>query len=58
MAGTTVVLTARTKTELKRKAQEWQRDAREAGMDIHFAYEDDRVNKTEEGYTILLRAHT
>lgn len=59
MAGVTKVVTAKTKTALKKECQKWQRQAREAGMDIHLGYDDSRIQKTDDGeYAILLRAHS
>ena len=56
--GVTGVITAPNKTELRKRAQAWQRTAREQGLDIVWGYDTNRVGKTDEGYSILLRAHS
>ena len=58
MAGSLVTLHAATKSELKRRAQEWQQGAREAGMDIVEGYEPGRVIGAKGDYSIVLRAHS
>lgn len=58
MAGFSATLKARTKTELKRKAQKWTKEAREQGLDIVFGWDPDHAVKTDDGYSIFVRAHS
>lgn len=59
MAGARDTLSARTKTELKKRVQEWIRDAKEAGLeDIRLGWDPDRVIQTDDGYSIQVWAHS
>jgi len=59
MGGSMGTVSARTKTELKRKAQQWIREAKSAGLnDIRRGWDPERVVKTDNGYEISLWAHT
>ena len=58
MAGMTEVVTAPTRTELQKQVQQWTKTARDAGMEIELGYDPDRVEKTEDGWAILIRAHS
>ena len=58
MAGMTERIKAPNKTELRKKAQEWINTARTSGFDIVLAYDLKRVKKTDEGYSIIIKAHS
>lgn len=59
MGGSIATISARTKTELKKKVQEWIRGAKAAGLtDIRRGWDPDRIVKTENGYEIEVYAHT
>ena len=60
MAGVIEILEAPTKTELKKKALEWERQAK--GMmisDIRAGYDPDRVQESDDGgFWIQMIAHS
>jgi len=59
MAGAITTLSAKTKTELKRKVQEWIVGAKAHELtDIRLGWDPDRVVKTENGYQIEVWAHS
>lgn len=59
MGGASTTLTARTKTELKRKVQKWTSEAKARGLtDIRRGWDPDRVVKTDSGYEITVWAHS
>jgi hypothetical protein len=58
MGGLVNPIEARTKGELRRKAQKWTREMREAGMDVRNGWDPEQVVQTESGYQITLWAHT
>ena len=58
MAGMNVTLTAATKSELKEMAQVWQKQAREAGMDVVVGFDPDRIIGGKGDYSIIVRAHS
>ena len=58
MGGIRTELTADTRTELKKLAQGWAKSARESGFDFEAGWGPDRVQNTEEGYKIVLYAHS
>ena len=59
MGGARETLEAPTKDELKTKALAWQRGAKGLGLsDIRWGWDEDRVVKTETGYSIELYAHS
>lgn len=59
MGGNTETISARTKTELKKKAEQWIREAKRAGLkDIRQGWDPEKVIKTEKGYKITLWAHS
>jgi hypothetical protein len=54
-----MTITARTKTALRKKVQEWAADRRAVGLvDIRAGYEPRRVKKTRSGYSIEVWAHS
>ena len=58
MGGISKTITAKTKTELKKKANKWIRDVKAGEMrDIRLGYDPKDVKKTTEGYEIKLWAH-
>ena len=59
MGGASSTIEAPTKSELKRLAKQWLRDAKAAGLtDIRLGYDPKRAQQTDGGYTIQLSAHT
>ncbi len=60
MAGTMETLYAPTRTELRKKALEWERQAKGAMLtDIRAGYDPDRVQESDDGgYCILMIAHS
>ena len=53
------MLEAPTKAELRRLAYEWMKEAKAMGLqDIRVGYRSDRVEVTENGYAILVSAHS
>lgn len=59
MGGTIETIRARTKTELKKKVQQWISEAKGAGLeDIRLGWDPKRVVKTDNGYQIEVWAHT
>ena len=57
--GTTELLEADTKTELRKQAQSWARQVRGVGLEVVLGYDPDRIQQREDGkYVILMRAHT
>jgi len=58
MGGASKTIEARTISDLKRAAQEWERDSRKSGMDVDAGWDRARVTETPDGYRITLHAHT
>jgi len=59
MAGVITILSAKTKTELKKKVQEWIAEAKAHNLtDIRLGWDPKRVVKTEDGYQIQVWAHS
>lgn len=59
MGGALDTLKAKTKTELKRKVQNWIKEAREKGLeDIRQGWDPERIVKTKDGYEITVWAHS
>ena len=59
MAGTRTTLSAKTKTELKKKVREWIAEAKAHNLtDIRLGWDPKRVVKTEDGYQIQVWAHS
>ena len=59
MGGMATTIEAPTKTELRKLAREWERHAKAMGLeDIRAGYDPARVEATEDGYKILVWAHT
>ena len=59
MGGNLRTISAKNKTELKERVQEWVREAKAVGLtDIRRGYDPERVVKTEKGYKIQVWAHS
>ena len=58
MGGASSYLQAKTKTELRKKAAEFERNAKAQGLYVDAGYCPERVDKLEDGYGILVHAHT
>lgn len=58
MGAVSTTITATTKTELKKLVTSWRQQAREQGFAMTHDYDPARVQRTEEGYSIFIRAHT
>ncbi len=59
MAGIFSTIEAPTKTELKNLVTQWERMAKDAGLeDIRLGYDPEKVEKTEDGYKIQVWAHS
>lgn len=51
-----VQIEARTRTELRRRTEEWTRAAREGGLEVDLEWDEDRVDSTADGFGISVRA--
>ena len=58
MAGTTKMITAPTKTELRKLVQNFTGAARKIGWGVQLGWDPERVMKTEDGWEILVRVHS
>jgi len=59
VGGTITTLSAKTKTELKKKVQEWIAEANANNLtDIRRGWDPKRVVKTKDGYQIRVWAHS
>ena len=58
MGGALQVIEASTKTELREQVKQWERRARNTGMDIRLGYDPNNVVKTASGYSIQVWAHS
>ena len=56
--GTTKIFEAATRTELKQQVKAWEREVRGAGLEVVLGYGPERIENTDFGYSILVRAHT
>ena len=59
MAGGFETIKAPTKTELKKRVKQWEKQARGMDLsDIRLGYDPERVVQTEDGYSIQVWAHS
>ena len=59
MAGFHTTIDAANKTELRKLVQEWARQMKDMGLeDIRLGWDSKRVTKTDDGYEIMVWAHS
>ena len=57
MAGVMRQLKASSMTALKREVEAFTKDARDRGMKVRLGWDPRTVEKTEDGYAILVHVH-
>lgn len=57
MAGVMRQLKASSMTALKREVEAFTKDARDRGMKVRLGWDPTAVEKTEDGYAILVHVH-
>ena len=57
MAAEVGYLKAKTKKELRKQVTEWIKKAKKKRMTIQLGWEEERIEQTDEGYKITVRAH-
>ena len=58
MGGAATTITAPTMAELKKQVERWEKEAKGTGLYMDAGFDIDRVEETEEGYQILVHAHS